>query len=155
MRLHELTHAQIILRPREDVFAFFADASNLETLTPPWLSFRILTTRPIHMHEGTRIAYSLRLHGVPIRWTSEITAWEPPHRFIDKQLRGPYRLWEHEHRFEEVPGGTRVIDNVRYAVPGGDLVHRLLVAPDLNRVFSFRRARLDEIFRTTEASRSG
>lgn len=133
-------------RPVEEVFRFFADAANLERLTPPWLAFRILTPQPIAMREGTRIDYRLSLHGLPLRWTSEITAWEPPHRFVDEQRRGPYRKWVHEHRFEESAGGTLVRDRVRYAVPGGYLVDRLLVRRDLHKIFSYRHQRLRELF---------
>ncbi|HET6347797.1 MAG TPA: SRPBCC family protein [Candidatus Krumholzibacteria bacterium] len=146
MHTYELHRSQIIHRPRDVVFAFFADAGNLETMTPPWLQFRILTPAPIVMHAGLRIDYALRIHGIPVRWASKITAWEPPFRFVDEQIRGPYRVWIHEHRFEDVAGGTRVSDHVHYAVPGGALVHRFLVAPDLERVFRFRHDRLAGIF---------
>lgn len=146
MRIYELDRSQIVHRRREDVFAFFADAENLEMMTPPWLQFRIVSPRPIRMFAGTRIDYVLRLHGFAIDWTSEITAWEPPFRFVDEQRRGPYRLWVHEHRFEDVEDGTRVIDHIRYAVPGGALAHRFLVAPDLERVFGFRRDKLAALF---------
>jgi ligand-binding SRPBCC domain-containing protein len=126
-------------RPRVEVFPFFADAFNLERITPAWLRFRILTPPPIEMRPGLRIDYALRLHGLPLRWQSEITAWEPPDRFVDEQRRGPYRLWRHEHTFEELDGGTLVRDRVRYEVPGGGLVDRVLVRRDLDRIFSFRR----------------
>ena len=146
MRIHEINRSQIVGRPREEVFQFFADATNLERITPPWLRFRTVTPPPIQMNQGMRIDYALRIRGVPLRWTSQITAWEPPLRFVDEQIRGPYRVWVHEHRFEEIAAGTRVIDHVRYAVPGGALVQRLLVAPDLERVFDFRRDCLDTWF---------
>jgi ligand-binding SRPBCC domain-containing protein len=146
MKIHEFERAQVLAGFREDVFAFFSNAQNLEMLTPPWLRFQILTALPIDMQVGTRIDYALRLHGIRVRWTSEITAWEPPLRFIDEQVRGPYRLWVHEHRFESVAGGTRVIDHVRYAVPGGRLVNRMLVAPDLDRVFRYRSDYLEKMF---------
>lgn len=127
-----------IPRPLSEVFSFFADAGNLQRLTPPWLSFRIVSSLPIEMRTGARIDYQLRLRGVPIQWTSEITAWDPPHRFVDEQRRGPYRLWIHEHTFEADGADTVVRDRVRYAVPGGALVHRFLVAPDLEKVFDHR-----------------
>lgn len=147
MGLHLLERETRIDRPREKVFAFFSDARNLERITPPWLRFRIAAAGPIRMAEGTRIDYRLRLRGVPLRWTSEITAWDPPHRFVDEQRRGPYRRWSHEHLFEEDGGGTLVRDRVRYAVPGGELIRRLFVAPDLERVFDYRERTLVEIFR--------
>lgn len=138
-------------RPREEVFAFFADAANLERLTPPWLSFQLLTPEPIGLHAGALIDYRLRIHGVPTRWRSEITAWDPPRRFVDEQLHGPYRSWVHEHAFEPAESGaaTRVHDRVRYRVPGGPmapLVHRLLVRRDVERIFAYRTERLVEIF---------
>lgn len=146
MRIYGLNRSQVVHGCREEVFAFFADAENLEMLTPPWLRFRILSPRPIRMYTGTRIHYVLRLHGCLVDWTSEITAWEPPFRFVDEQRRGPFRRWVHEHRFEDVENGTCVVDQIRYAVPGGALVHRFLVAPDLDRVFGFRRSTLAALF---------
>lgn len=98
------------------------------------------------MKEGTQIEYRLKLRGVPIQWQSEITVWEPPHRFVDEQRRGPYRLWVHEHTFPEQDDGALVGDRVRYAVPGGALVNRFLVAPHLDRIFAYRHRKLVEIF---------
>jgi ligand-binding SRPBCC domain-containing protein len=131
-------------RPR--VFDFFSDAFQLETLTPPWLHFSVLTPAPIPIAAGTLIDYRLRLHGVPIRWQSRICLWEPPFRFVDEQTRGPYRRWYHEHVFEDVPGGTICRDIVDYAVPGGWLMDRLLVRTDIARIFRFRMLKLKELF---------
>jgi ligand-binding SRPBCC domain-containing protein len=153
--IFELRTAQLLPRPREEVFAFFAAAENLEVLTPPWLGFQILTPLPLALRKGTLLDYRIRLHRIPIRWRTEITAWEPPRRFVDEQLRGPYRLWVHEHTFAEVPGdsgssggngGTRVADRVRYAVPGGRLVNQLLVARDLRKIFEYRNRKIQGIF---------
>ena len=99
MRIFELNSEVQVARRTSDVFPFFSDADNLERLTPPWLRFQVVTPGPIRLKVGTCIEYRLRIRGVPIRWISEITAWEPPHRFVDRQVRGPYRLWIHEHRF--------------------------------------------------------
>jgi ligand-binding SRPBCC domain-containing protein len=129
-------------RPLQVVFAFFADAGNLEAITPPWLRFEILTPRPIAMRQGSRVDYRLRLHGVPLHWQSEITAWEPPYRFVDEQRRGPYRTWVHEHTFAERDGGTDVRDVVRYAVPGGWLADWLFVRRDVRRIFEYRARQL-------------
>lgn len=139
-------------RPIDTVFDFFADAYRLEDITPPWLHFHVVTPRPVTMAVGTLIDYRLRLHGLPIGWQSEIAAWEPPVRFVDRQVRGPYRLWHHEHTFESVDGGTRVVDCVDYAVPGGPLIHALLVRRDLVRIFEYRTARLAEFFPQDERS---
>ena len=136
----------ILPGPVARVFEFFAEASNLEAITPPWLHFHILTPRPILMEKGTRIDYRLRLRGLPLRWCSEITTWDPPRRFVDEQIRGPYRVWIHEHEFAERDGGTEVRDRVRYAVLGGALVDRLLVRRDVRRIFEHRARRLGELF---------
>ena len=147
-RTFVLHRETVVPRPIEEVFAFFAAPGNLDALTPPWLAFTI-TREPREMAAGCHVDYRLRLRGVPVRWTSVISAWEPPHRFVDEQVRGPYRRWAHEHRFEVVPGGTRVVDHVEYEVPGGPLlhrlVHRLLVAPELATIFDYRQRRLLEL----------
>ena len=147
MRIFEFRSRALLLRPPDEVFPFFADARNLEYLTPPWLRFGMLTPSPVEMRPGTLIDYRLRVRGVPLRWRSEITAWEPPYRFVDEQRRGPYRLWIHEHRFEETDyGGSLADDVVRYAVPGGWLADRLLVRRDLERIFDYRRRVLRDLF---------
>lgn len=139
-----------LARPIEEVFAFFADAHNLESITPAFLRFHVLTPAPIPMAAGTLIDYRLSLRGVPIRWRTRIDVWEPVHRFVDLQLRGPYRLWHHEHTFESIPGGTKCRDVVTYAVPGGPgverLIERLFVRRDVERIFRYRRERLVERF---------
>jgi ligand-binding SRPBCC domain-containing protein len=133
-------------RRPEQVFPFFADAFNLEAITPPWLHFEVLTPRPIQMRAGLRIDYRLRLRGLPLRWQSEITVWDPPCRFVDEQRRGPYRAWIHEHLFEERNGGTLARDLVQYGVLGGWLVNRLFVRRDVERILRFRQTRLREMF---------
>ena len=146
MKTFNFSSKQWLPKPLEEVFPFFADARNLGELTPEWLSFDVLTPDPIPMAVGTTIDYRLAWHGIPLRWRSEIAAWEPPHRFVDRQLRGPYRLWHHEHRFEERDGGTNVVDVVEYAVWGGAVAVNLGVRRDIERIFGFRRARLIDIF---------
>jgi ligand-binding SRPBCC domain-containing protein len=133
-------------RPLEIVFPFFADAGNLEAITPPWLRFEIVEPRPTAMRAAAFIEYRLRLHGIPLHWQSEITAWEPPHRFVDEQSRGPYRVWIHEHTFAERDSGTEVRDFVRYAAPGGWLVERMFIRHDVRRIFEYRARKLQEIF---------
>lgn len=139
-RSYLLSTSLLIHRRVEAIFEFFSNARNLERITPAFLRFNVLTPEPIDMRGGTLIDYRLRVRGWPIRWQSEITVWDPPHRFVDEQRRGPYRYWHHEHYFEAVEGGTMVRDEVTYQTPGGSLVNRLLVAPDLRKVFEFRRA---------------
>jgi ligand-binding SRPBCC domain-containing protein len=132
--------------PPAKLFSFFGDAANLEAITPPWLNFRILTPLPIVMREGTLIDYRLRVHGLPLRWRTRISAWQPPHRFVDEQLHGPYRHWTHEHTFEPRKDGTLARDVVRYAVPFDALLHRWFVRPDIERIFEFRAAELKRCF---------
>lgn len=133
-------------RPVNEVFAFFSDAANLQAITPPWVNFKILTPQPIALRRGALIDYQLRIHGLPVRWQTEITVWEPPHRFVDEQKRGPYRQWIHEHRFTAHNGGTQCTDTVRYAVLGGAVINCLFVRRDVESIFTFRRHKLEEIF---------
>jgi ligand-binding SRPBCC domain-containing protein len=127
----------------DEVFPFFADAGNLEAITPPYLAFNVVTPRPIEMRVGALIEYRLRLHGLPISWLTRIEEWEPGVRFVDAQLKGPYTLWHHTHEFEPLEdGGTLMRDTVRYALPfgpAGAIAHRLFVARDLEGIFDFRR----------------
>jgi len=136
-------------RPIDEVFAFFADADNLQRITPPLLNFRIVTPMPIPMAAGTLIDYRISLRGFPMRWRTLISVWEPPFRFVDEQLKGPYSTWIHEHTFaretREGVEGTRCKDIVRYASLGGGIIHRVLVRPDLERIFRYRQAAMLEI----------
>ena len=95
-----IERAQLVPQAAGEAFAFFADAFNLEAITPPWLRFRILTPRPIAMAEGALIDYRLALHGVPCRWHTRIDQWLPGRRFVDRQVSGPFRTWVHTHTFE-------------------------------------------------------
>ncbi len=132
-----------------DVFDLYADAFALEEITPPWLRFRVVTPRPIDMGAGTLIEYRLRLHGIPMRWTTRIELWEPGRRFVDVQVSGPYRLWHHTHEFEpDGRGGTKIRDVVRYALPLGALgalAHVLFVRRDLIRIFDYRREAVERL----------
>ena len=143
---HRLTTDMFVPLPIENVFDFFADANQLERITPPWLGFQILTEAPIQMHSGALLDYKLKLRGVPIKWRTEICSWEPPNSFIDQQLRGPYKRWYHKHVFEATEGGTNVYDDVHYIVPFGGLVNRLFVQKELEKIFSYRQEQLQKIF---------
>jgi ligand-binding SRPBCC domain-containing protein len=147
MKTYQLQTQLWLPRPRDLIFKFFADPRNLERLTPDWLHFEILTPPSREIRQGTLLDYRLRLRGIPLRWQSEIAVWEPPRRFVDRQTRGPYSLWVHEHTFHEQNGGTIVGDRVEYAVLGGRLVQKFLVAPDLERIFHYRHRVLQELFR--------
>jgi ligand-binding SRPBCC domain-containing protein len=142
-RIHLLEREQRVPFSIEKAFAFYGDAHNLERITPPWLGFQVITPRPIEMGVGALIEYRLRLHRVPVRWRTRIEVWEPPHRFVDAQIKGPYTLWEHTHTFEaDGPEATIIRDRVRYAIPFGplgDLADRLLVRRDLKQIFDYRR----------------
>jgi ligand-binding SRPBCC domain-containing protein len=148
-----LERRQHVQADPDSVFPFFAEARNLERITPPWLQFRVLTPEPIQMREGAMLDYRLRLHGVPIRWLTRIETWDPPRRFVDVQVRGPYRLWHHTHSFEPDERGVTVGDRVRYSLPLGvlgRLVHRAFVRRDVERIFDFRQGAVASVFDRTE-----
>lgn len=141
MSTYRLIREQTITRPLDEVFPFFADARNLEALTPPWLRFEILTPGEIDMRVGAILQYALRVHGLLINWTTAITVWNPPFEFVDVQLRGPYVLWHHRHTFEAVGDSTRMIDEVNYRLPLGWIgraTHGLMVRRDLKEIFDYR-----------------
>jgi ligand-binding SRPBCC domain-containing protein len=146
MAIHTLRREQILDAPADAAFAFFADARNLETITPPLLRFELVTPAPIDMAVGTFIQYRLRWRGVPIRWDTLIQAWEPPLRFVDVQVRGPYRLWHHTHEVHALERGRSLMrDTVRYAIGfgrAGDVAQRLVVRRDLDAIFDYRARRV-------------
>ena len=140
-------------QPIDRVFAFFADAGNLEAITPPELKFRILTPRPIEMRVGALIEYRLSLYGIPFSWLTEISVWEPGVRFVDRQIRGPFRVWHHEHRFTSLgPTRTAIHDTVTYVLPLEPLgrVAHGLVRQSLDRIFDYRTERVPELIGATE-----
>jgi ligand-binding SRPBCC domain-containing protein len=142
-----------IPHPLETVFHFFSNAENLNRLTPPHLDFEILTPLPIQMAEGTLIDYQLKIYKIPIKWKTKIIAWEPPYRFIDAQLKGPYRKWIHEHKIEATDDRTKMTDTVEYAIPGGifsPAINNLFVRRDIQKIFNFRESQLLTIFRSND-----
>ncbi len=161
---YTLAREQWLPRPLEEVFAYFSDPANLQAITPKAMRFQITTPGPIKMRAGATIDYRVRVRGLPLRWRTLITAYEPPHRFVDKQTRGPYAVWIHTHSFSRQTrnglDGTLVEDHVRYALPRwlpgpfSRLVHRVLVAPDLDRIFAYRQRVLEERFPKTNTAAS-
>ena len=142
---------QVLPQPVAEVFPFFAAAENLERLTPEFLNFKIVTPAPIEMREGLLIDYRIMLRFIPLRWRTLISCWEPPLRFVDEQIKGPYLKWHHEHTFEELrlnSGmlGTLVTDTVHYRVFGGALIESVFVRPDLKKIFAYRQQKLRERF---------
>lgn len=141
-----------IVRPYSinEVFEFFSKAENLEVLTPEFLNFQIKTPLPIEMKKGAIIDYRIYLYGIPINWRTNIISWEPPNMFIDKQIKGPYLLWEHTHSFsEEILNGnkqTKMVDFVKYRVPGGWIVNKLFIERELRKIFKYRSSKMLEIF---------
>jgi len=148
MAEHILTRSLTLQVSREEAFAFFADAGNLERITPPQLGFHITTPQPINIEQGTLIDYNLKLHGIPINWTTEISVWEPPFKFVDRQLKGPYAQWIHTHTFiENDPTETLIEDEVRYRLPLeplGDIAH-FIVRRELDKIFDFRQKTVSEV----------
>jgi ligand-binding SRPBCC domain-containing protein len=149
MSQHRIRREIWLPHSREKVFEFFSQARNLEQITPPLLHFHVLTPEPIEMREGTLIDYKLKIRGFPVRWRTKITRWNPPYEFADVQLKGPYKLWDHTHRFLEENGGTRMIDEVVYELPFGplgELVHRVLVRRDVEEIFRYRNQVIGALF---------
>lgn len=149
MSIHTLRREQFVPRPLEEVFEFFSAAANLQEITPAYLDFRILTPEPIEIAEGTLLDYRLKWHGLPIRWRTRIVEWKPPYRFVDVQLKGPYRLWHHTHTFRPQDGGTCMTDVVNYSLPLGPLgaiAHSIMVQRDVNGIFDFRREKIRQLF---------
>lgn len=154
MRLREFQSELWLPLPPGELFPFFADAGNLDAITPPWLHFHIVTPKPITLRTGTLIDYRLRVRGLPLLWRTHIKEWQPPHRFVDEQLRGPYRQWIHEHTFEPRDGGTLARDHIRYAVPFDRLLHRWFVRPDIEMIFRFRNAALTRLLKPGQGART-
>ena len=152
MPTHLLEREQWIGRSVEDVFAFFSNAENLARITPPWLTFRILSPTPIAMEIGTRIAYQIRWRFVRMNWISEIVDWQPNRSFVDRQIEGPYALWHHTHSFQRDVAGTLMRDTVRYELPLGPLgniAHRLKVKSDLESIFDYRAIQIRALLQET------
>jgi hypothetical protein len=144
MRVFTLCQEQVLPGSPESVFPFFADARNLEAITPPLLGFEVVTPGEIAMAVGVLIQYRLKVRGLRLDWLTSIQAWDPPHRFVDVQVRGPYALWHHTHTFEAIDGGASTLmrDTVRYAIgfgPLGQLAARAFVHRDVAAIFAFRR----------------
>lgn len=145
MKTFKLRQSHVIPRPLEEVFDFASNAHNLEKIIPPDQGFRVQTPAPIEMKVGAIIEHRFRMHGLPMRWRSEITAWDPPFYFVDEQRKGPFHRFVHAHRFSEVEGGTLVEDEVEYSVLGGALVNRWFVRPDLERIFQARQTATERV----------
>jgi ligand-binding SRPBCC domain-containing protein len=148
MKTYLLEREQWLPRPIDEIFAFFSRPENLQQITPAWLDFGMVET-PKELKAGTLIRYRLRWHGLPMKWTTEITEWNPPHGFVDRELKGPYALWNHEHSFAEKDGGTTMRDRVTYGLPlgwAGQIAHWLTVRRDVERIFDFRTETMARLF---------
>ena len=150
MKLYTLKKEQIIPRNILDVFGFFSKPENLSVITPSKMGFKILTPSPIEMKEGALIDYTVKIIGLPIRWTTLITKYDPPNLFIDQQLKGPYSMWHHTHNFKKLNDNETLIEDiVIYSVPYsfiGGLIHSLYIKRDLEKIFSYRSKKIKEIF---------
>ena len=154
---HRLTRTTVLSGTLTDVFAFFKNPRNLESITPPWLGFRITYLSDDIVREGSRIRYRLSLHGVPIAWESRIAEYVEDSCFADDQVAGPYSLWYHRHVFRAVPGGVEMTDDVQYRLPFGPvgrLVHWLVVRRQLARIFDYRATAIGQLFPTPESAQS-
>ncbi len=157
MKIYELNITQRIDAPLEKVFDFFSKPENLAEITPSKLGFNILTPSPIVMEKGTLIDYTIKLFGIPVRWRTLITAYNPPEKFVDEQLKGPYSFWHHTHTFKPNKDGVLISDVIKYSIPLGVLgraLHYLWIRNDLNRVFKYRKEVIDKIFTNNEVKKS-
>ena len=148
--MHILTKTTVINKPLSEVFEFFSNAENLNKITPPDMQFKILTPLPIIIKKGTLIDYKIKVNGIPFNWQTEITEWEPNKRFIDKQLKGPYRVWIHEHTFEEKDGKTIMNDHVQFLSPGWFLepiINKLFIEKKVKGIFAYREKILTNLFK--------
>jgi len=148
MKDHILEKTTFINQPLDKVFDFFSKAENLNKITPPELSFKIITPLPIKMQKGTLIDYKIKVEGIPMLWRTEISEWNPPYYFIDSQLKGPYVKWVHEHHFESVDNGTKMIDKVTFRSPGWifePIIHNLIVKNKVEKIFEYREKILKDI----------
>jgi len=149
LKTYHLHEEQTVSRPLPEIFAFFEKPENLAKITPPELGFNILTPTPIEMRAGTQIDYTIKVAGIRMHWTTLISEYDPPHKFVDEQLRGPYRLWHHTHTFRAIPEGTLLLDDIEYALPFGPLgrlAHVLKVKHDLAKIFTYRSQVVSQIF---------
>lgn len=146
--MYKLSCSMTLPLPIADVFAFFENPANLARITPGSMGFQVITPPPLVMQRGALIDYTIRWAGLPMRWTTLITDYDPPHSFVDTQLRGPYPYWHHRHTFSETPEGTRIGDEVTYMLPFGPLgrvVHALLVRRQLAGIFAYRQQAIRRI----------
>lgn len=156
MKMYQLNRQQWIARPLDEVYEFFERPENLATITPASLDFQLLTPLPVNMQQGRIIDYTIRFLGFRLRWRSIISTHQPPDCFVDEQLKGPYSYWFHRHSFKREKGGTRIIDEVYYAMPVwlpsmlSNVMHRLLVRPELENIFDFRHKRFDLLFNQSQ-----
>ena len=153
MKTYEIHTTQVINRPIEEVFAFFSKPENLAVITPEKLGFKILTPTPIEMNKGRLIDYLIHLMGIPVHWRTIITDYDPPHMFIDQQLKGPYSLWHHTHTFKKIKNGGEIKDHIIYSIPFGwigQLLHKFWIKKDLNNIFSHRKKVISDLFTNDE-----
>ena len=149
MKVYKIETSQYIKRSLAEVFDYFSRPENLAEITPSELNFRILTPQPLEMKQGTIIDYTIKLFKIPIHWRTLITVFEPPYRFVDEQIKGPYKLWHHTHIFKEITGGVEIHDSVSYSIPFGllgRLLHAVWIRRDLERIFEHRKNVIDQIF---------
>ena len=148
MKPHILIRETVLNGSIEEVFDFFSKAENLDKITPPILGFRIITPLPVEMKNGTLIDYKIKLNGIPFNWRTEITKWDPPNCFEDTQLKGPYKMWHHQHHFKEVDGGVEMTDILHYEIPFGfigNFLNTLFIEKKIKAIFEFRTTALEKL----------
>jgi uncharacterized protein len=146
---YELTDTFDVPADVDRCWRFFGTAENLPLITPPWLRFTIAMPTPLRViGQDAVLDYSIRWLGAAVKWRTKIIDWSPPRQFVDLQIRGPYALWHHQHRFEPIEGGgVRCFDRVIYQLPVPlvrRVVHAAIVRRQLLAIFRFRRTVIGE-----------
>lgn len=153
MSVYYLHAEQLLPVDIQTAWGFFSSPNNLALITPPEMDFITLTPMAdgAEIYTGMLIDYTVKpLFGIPMRWQTGIKTVEKPNRFVDTQLKGPYRLWEHTHIFTQTDNGVLMKDEVKYQLPFGPLgglAHALLVRKKLQALFSYRKAAIERIFK--------
>ncbi|HVF96113.1 MAG TPA: SRPBCC family protein [Flavisolibacter sp.] len=157
-KVYRLYSRQLVPARLEEVWAFFSNAKNLLAVTPPQLNLKV--TNEVYgqsVYAGQVMTYNVTpLLGIPLGWMTEITHVHPPHYFVDEQRKGPYKIWHHEHHFNELEGGVEMIDLVHYRLPLGflgNIANSLLVKKELEKIFTYRYAKIEELFGNREGGR--
>jgi ligand-binding SRPBCC domain-containing protein len=148
--MYQLKRTQFIPTDLQTCWDFFSSPKNLQTITPAYMGFDVLTYVPEEMYEGLMIAYKIKpIFRIPMNWVTEIKYVHDLSFFVDEQRYGPYKMWHHEHHFKAVEGGVEMTDIVSYELPLGFIgrfFHPFIVKKKLEDIFDYRFQKVAELF---------